>query len=226
MNNAYLSKNFNNAAKDYYYLSGKDYSQKATIKLIGDRYRLSGIERSVLLRGIIKKEIADTRKKKILKESEIINQILIIDCYNVLITISSYLNGKFLYISNDGFLRDAAESHGLRKKDEMLSRSLTLLFKYLSEKKVKNIEVYLDSPVSYSKELSHKINLLFDEYKITGKSFLVKSADYHLIQNKNGICSTSDSTIIDHKNHVFDLSFCILEFFFKPDFINLENFIK
>ena len=100
INNNYLSKNFGNAVKDYYYLLGRDYPQKATIKLIGDRYRLTGIERSVLLRGIVKKEIAFERKKKILKELTISNRQLIIDCYNVLITINTYLNGNFIYISN------------------------------------------------------------------------------------------------------------------------------
>jgi hypothetical protein len=226
VNNPYLSKDFINATKDYFYFVEKDYPQKATIKLIGDRYRLNGLERSVLLRGIIKKNIANERKKKILKESEIIDQMLLIDCYNVLITISSYLNGNFFYISNDGFLRDSTESHGKIKNNEMISRSLNLMFKYFIEKKIKRVEIYLDSPVSYSKELSKKIYQLFKEYKIIGECFLVKSADYHLIHNNNGICSTSDSIIIDKKNNIFDLAFYILKHFFKPDFFYLDSFIK
>jgi len=226
INKNYLSKNFNNAARDYFYLLEKEYPQKATLKLIGDKYKLTGLERSVLQRGIIKKEIAGKRKKKLLKDIDIKGMTIIIDCYNILITICSYLNGKFLYISNDGFLRDAAESHGKIKKPETIIRALILMFKYLSENKVKKIEIYLDSPVSYSKELSKKISLLFIEYNIAGNNYVVKSADYHLIQSREGICSTSDSIIIDHKNKVFDLSYYILKRNFNPDFILLDNFIK
>lgn len=227
MNNSnYLSKNFRSAAKDYYYFLGRDYSQKATIKLIGDRYRLTGIERSVLLRGIIKKEKAFERKKKLLKHFKDNNKILLIDCFNILITISSYLSGKFIYIANDGFLRDAAESHGKIKRSDIIGRSLILIFKYLSEKKIKRVEMFLDSPVSYSKELSKKNYKLFDEYKITGESYVVKSADYHLIHNKDGICSTSDSIIIDQKSEIFDLSCNVIKYFFNPDFIYLDSFLN
>ena len=226
INNNYLSKNFGLAVKDYYYLLERDYPQKAALKLIGDRYRLTGIERSVLLRGIVKKETALERKKKILKELKINNKDLIVDCYNVLITISSYLDGNFIYISNDGFLRDAAESHGKIKNIEKNSKVLIYLFNYLSEKNIKKIEMFLDSPVSHSKELSGNITELFEEYNINGESYVVRSADYHLIHNKDGICSTSDSTIIDHKKEIFDLSYYVLDYFFNPDFFYLDSFLK
>ena len=221
----YLSNDFKNAVKDYYYLLENDYSKKATIKLIGDRYRLTGLERSVLLRGIIKKEKALERKNKLLKEFEINNKLLVIDCYNVLMTVISYLSGKFFYIANDGFLRDAGEFHGKIGKSEGISKALTLLFKYLSNNKMERIEMYLDSPVTNSKELSKNICMLFDKYKIIGNSYVVKSADYYLIHSKDGICSTSDSTIIDHKDKIFDLSYFILKFFFNPDFFNLDRFL-
>ena len=221
-----LSSNFKKAANDYYYLLGKSYPKKATLKLISDKYRLSCLERSVMLRGIVGKKTANERKKKILLEENIINKILLIDCYNVLITVNSYLNGKFLYIANDGFLRDAAETHGKLSKSDLIEKALILLFKYINTIKVKEVNIYIDSPVSYSKEFSNKISKLFNEYKINGKNFVVKSADYYLINSSDGICSTSDSTIIDNRDEVFDLAFYILKYHFNPDFIFINRYFK
>ncbi len=222
----YLSSNFKKAANDYYYLLCKTYPKKATLKLVSDKYRLSGLERSVLLRGIVNKKTAIERKKKLLLEEKIFNKTLLVDCYNVLITVNSYLKGKFLYIANDGFLRDASETHGKLDKSDFIEKVLALLFKYLITVKIKDVNMYIDSPVSHSKEFSVKIDKLFNEYKINGKNLIVKSADYYLINSSDGICSTSDSTIIDNRDEVFDLAFYILKYHFNPDFIFINSYFK
>lgn len=225
--NNYLSVNFQEAANDYYYLLSKNYPIKAALKLISDKYRLSGLERSVLLRGIVNKKTACERKNKLFLEKNIINKLLLIDFYNVIITIISYLSGKFLYIANDGFLRDAAEVHGRLSKSKLIEKALIFLFKYLYSIKIKEAIMYMDSPVSHSKDLSVKSDKLFNEYKINGKCFVVKSADYYLINsNSDCICSTSDSTIIDNRDKVFDLAFNILKFHFNPDFVFINSYIK
>lgn len=224
--NNYLSINFKEAANDYYYLLGKNYPNKSTLKLISDKYRLSGLERSVLLRGIVNKKTAYERKNKLLLEENIINRLLLIDFYNVLITIISHLSGKFLYIANDGFLRDAAEAHGRSGKSKLIENALIFLFKYLYSIKIKEVNMYIDSPVSHSKELSVKIDRLFNEYKIKGKCFVVKSADYYLINSRDGICSTSDSTIIDNRDEIFDLAFFILKYHFNSDFIIINSYLN
>ena len=57
--NELLSVQFKAATKDYYYLLNREYSQKATLKLISDHYRLSGVQRSALFRGIVTEKQAN-----------------------------------------------------------------------------------------------------------------------------------------------------------------------
>ena len=47
-----FTETLKDAARDYRFLLNRSYPQKASIKLVGDRYQLSGQERSVLYRGV------------------------------------------------------------------------------------------------------------------------------------------------------------------------------
>ncbi len=49
-----ISENFIQAIRDYNDLLNKDYPEKGIKKFVGDRYSLSGMERSVLYRGVQK----------------------------------------------------------------------------------------------------------------------------------------------------------------------------
>ncbi|MCK4797265.1 MAG: DUF434 domain-containing protein, partial [Spirochaetes bacterium] len=156
--NNIITENFKNAIIDYSYLLEKDYPHKAILKIIGDRYLLTGLQRSILFRGITKKQKAFNRKSKLIYEKKVNNKMLFIDCYNVIITIVSYLSGKFIFIGNDGFLRDTAEAHGKIQKTDILEKSLILLFEYLKTLNLKDAVFFLDSPVSNSKKFANKIN--------------------------------------------------------------------
>ena len=63
MQSAFLNDHiFKQACRDYYYLIDRNYPERGTLKLIGDRYRLSGDQRTVLYRGISSQERSDMRK--------------------------------------------------------------------------------------------------------------------------------------------------------------------
>jgi len=47
-----VSPALKDAVKDYFFLQNKAYPEKASVALVGDRYRLSKEERMVLFRGI------------------------------------------------------------------------------------------------------------------------------------------------------------------------------
>jgi len=53
-----VTESFKHAVKDYFFLINKKYPEKETVKLIGDRYRLTGLQRTVLFRGITSKKKA------------------------------------------------------------------------------------------------------------------------------------------------------------------------
>jgi hypothetical protein len=219
-----LRSEFLEAAKDYIYFLDRHYPQKALIKLIGDRYQLSGTERSMLFRGIWASEEASLRKQKLAEPHNLISQPISIDTYNMLITIASYLNGNVVFISNDHFLRDASEIHGKVFRNELLERALNLTFEYLNECKLSGIRFLIDSPVSHSGKLCAQINQMIAESNLQGSAETHQSPDYLLKNTLEGIIATSDSTIIDKTClPVFDLPRHVLQHHFSPAFIDLRN---
>jgi len=218
-----ITDNFKKAIKDYIYFLDNDYPYKPVLKIIGDRYRLNTLQRSVLLRGISSSITSNKRKNKIIPIYETINKTLFIDCYNVLLTVGSYLSGNFVYQANDGFIRDAEESHGKIKRSDIIIKALFLVLEYLKNYDIKKIQFLIDSPVSNSKKLADKINGFIKNYNINGDASIVKSPDYVMINTNDIICATSDSIIIDKKDKILDLSFNTLNYHYSPVFISLDE---
>ena len=69
-----------------------------------------------------------------------------IDAYNVFFTISNYLLGRIVFISNDRFLRDAGEVYGKLHKEPVFERAIDLTMKYLKKSSPSRVEFLLDKP--------------------------------------------------------------------------------
>jgi hypothetical protein len=219
-----LSDNFTEAAMDYLYLLNRNYPQKALVKLIGDRYQLSGTERSMLYRGICTTFQAASRSIRLVEPQALKSQWISIDAYNVLISIGSYLNGNMVFISSDHLLRDASEIHGKEFRTELLQRALKLTFSFLVHCEPTGLNFFIDSPVSHSGKLCAQINQLIEESNLHGSAETHPSPDYLLKNLYQGIIATTDSTIIDNSSlPVFDLARHVLEHYFDPLFPDLRD---
>jgi len=225
MNDELLNnKNFIMGARDYRYLQDRKYPQKGTLKLVGDRYKLSGDQRTVLYRGISSKECSGKRKSRL--TTDIKNKTLIIDGYNVLFTILNYRLGKLVFISTDGILRDAGSLHGKIRNEEIFSECISLLLGYLITRKPSYLNIFLDSPVSHSAKHKDIIDNSLNEYSLSGCCKLVKSPDFEIKQNSSGVICTSDTAIIKKTNtSIADLPRAVLEYNFGCNFIDLENIL-
>ena|ERR1035437_457589 len=211
---------FREAVADYQYLLERKYPKKAVLKMIGDRYLLSGVERTILFRGITTADNARERHAKII--NDISEQHLLIDGYNVLITIGSYLNGNLTFISNDGFLRDSSETHGKIMRTGLLERALDLMLNFIQAQKPATIKLFFDAPVSNSKKFSDFVNQKLLTQAINGSSEVVDSPDFVLKNASEGICCTSDSEIIDSSClQSFDLAQSTLAYNFHTNFFEV-----
>ncbi len=217
-----LSEQFNMALAEYLFLLERKYSQTSILKLVSDRHQLSGEERSMLLRGIHPKSYCVHRKSKSIKKLPVDCEIFI-DGYNVIRTLGSYFLGKSLFISMDGFLRDASEMHRKTLPIEIRNRCLDLIINHLIIIQPKTVLIYLDSPISKSGELASIINKQIVETGLNGEAITVHSPDHHLKIVTKGIICTADSSIIDKGLvKVFDLAFAILTNNYQPDFIDFQ----
>jgi len=224
MNNL-ITPDFIKAIEDYSLLLEKDYPQKIILKMTGDRYRLNKTQRIILYRGIISKTQAKQRKNK--KVENLFYTNLYLDTYNVLFTLSNYLLGRIVFISNDDFLRDAGEIHGKIQTEKVFFRSIEILFEYLNNIKLRSLIFFIDYPLAYSDLLASLINDKLKFYNLKGEAISVKSPDHELTGIREGIISTSDSTIIDNADtKTFDMARQVLESKFKTDFLNFGEFLK
>jgi len=222
-----LRDHFIMAAKDYFYLTQKDYPPRGFLQLVGDRYDLTNHERTMLYRGIAPGIIAEGRKQKMISLGAIQNQELFVDGFNVILTISAYLQGLPLFLSNDGFLRDASMMRGKIQMTDKIRESLFLIFDFIRNQKVVSVHFYLDQKV----EIHHQIIEAIKEFPLWKSGILTilssNQVDRDLSEITNGIVCTSDSGIIDRsKSPIFDLAFFVLQQQFHPQIISLNNILN
>lgn len=222
---SYSSPEFINAMKDYFYLKNRNYPDKFTLKVVGDRYKLDGCARTLLYRGVFGES-----ENKLHKDKQTLNferKELFIDTYNVLFTLLNYKLGKLVFIGTDNYCRDTGSSFGKIKKEEYFIETAIQLIGYIQSIQPVYVIFYVDSPVSFSKDHCRFLNYQIEKHELLGESKLVKSADYELKNIKRGLICTTDSGIIKaSKCLVADLSYEIINYYYKPDLLNLKMLLE
>jgi hypothetical protein len=205
-----ITAEFLQSLHDYAYLLNQGYPRKTILKIVGDRYLLNTFQRILLSRGVFPDDAVESRIKNTIES--ITGREIHIDTYNVLFTISNYLLGRIVFISNDLFLRDAGEVFGKLHKDPVFPRSIDLLAGYLSKMKAGHVEFHIDRPVSYSAELAGSLRKSLSRSGLSGNASLEKNPDTMLIRLDRGIVATSDSDVLDETAMpVTDLAHMVLK---------------
>jgi hypothetical protein len=218
------SENFSIAIKDYEILLSKKYPQKAILKLVGDHYKLTGTERTMLYRGIASKENSKRRFQKRIIEADLKRKVIFIDALNQLLTISSYLLGKAVFLCNDGFLRDASELHGKAIEALLPIRAFEIVMAYLSKCEIAGVSFYFDSGVNGCQDYCEMLMKKLPDFILQPEIILSSTVDKDLTNQSDGIICTSDSAIIDKcQMNVFDLARNTLEYHFWPEFFDLKR---
>jgi hypothetical protein len=221
-----LSDNFRKAANDYFYLTQKGYPPRGFIQLVGNRYGLTSHERTMLYRGIAPENIAKKRRQKIISIETVRSKELFIDGFNVILTISSYLQGLQLFLSNDGLLRDASMMRGKIQMTGKINESVKLIFEFLDKNSIGKANFFLDKNVKIHTEINAVINELQLSESCKCEVHPTEKTDKTLSEISSGIVCTSDSGIIDScKSPVFDLAFHVLQSRFHPHFLSLRSFL-
>jgi len=199
----------------------RNYPKKSTIKLVGDKYRLSRQERSILYRGISDSKTALERRSKVVRE--IVQGPVYIDTYNVMFVMANYILGRSVYLSDDGVLRDAGEMHGRFSNKKILQRIQEILEEFVSGKVGLTFRFILDEPVSNSGRLSAELNAFFRQHRLEAEARTMASPDYFLSQIVKGTVCSGDSVIMDNTGaQIFDLPLYLLtkHFDIQPPVLN------
>ncbi len=192
------------ASADYSMLLTKDYPPNASLKLVGDRFELTDRQRLAIMRSSCSDRQLAVRGSHQAQAKELLGQDIVIDGYNVLITVEAAMSGAFLFIGRDGCIRDLAGLHGTYRKVTETIPAVELISNYLLELNLKEISWLLDRPVSNSGRLKKIIE------SATGCQVkLVNNPDNELIKGDQ-IAASSDSVILDGVKRWFNLAAFII----------------
>lgn len=202
---------FREAVSDYRFLLDRGYSLTASLKLVGDRYRLDKSERMILFRGVHDSATSLQNNKRLLKNLPE-GADLSVDGYNILFTIINYLRGAPVFVSTDGFVRDAGGAHGRISDETQFQATIGVIASELRALKPLHVEFFLDAPVSGSYCHAELIRVAMQSACLSSHVEVIKSADQSLITSASAILATSDSAILTRAGKpVFDLAHHVLE---------------
>jgi hypothetical protein len=223
-NHMLLNEQFMNACRDYSYLVNRYYPERGTIKMVGDRYRLTRDQRTVLYRGITANEKSQMRKSMLV--GNIRNRTLAVDGYNVLFTLLNYRLGRFTFIATDNVLRDAGSLHGKLRDESTFLACVLLMTDFLTLMQPASVDIFLDSPVSHSEKHAQAIREILNKCSFPGTCQVIRSADFALKHFPYEVLATSDTVIMEKASRpVVDLPRMILEKQYQADFINISDLL-
>ncbi|MHC5082542.1 MAG: DUF434 domain-containing protein [Planctomycetota bacterium] len=198
------------AVSDMSWLLSHGYADKSSLKLVGDRYNLTARQRIGIMRSACSDEQSRIRADKQIEPSTVKDAILLIDGYNLLITVEAALGHAVLLAGRDRCIRDIASIHGTYRKVEETLPAIKTIAHVLGQLAPAGVIWLLDKPVSNS----GRLKILIDNYA-AGKGLnwqveLAVNPDKQLIESDQ-IIATGDSVVLDGCQQWVNLARIVLE---------------
>ncbi|OYT54583.1 MAG: hypothetical protein B6U72_02155 [Candidatus Altiarchaeales archaeon ex4484_2] len=193
------------AAEDMKYLLDRGYNRDTSLNLAVNRYHLDMQERNYLRRYVFSENEIRVHKSKLIPVREINGEKIVVDGFNVLITVDAVLKEKNLVESMDCILRDTSMVFSNYRFDSDTKKALDRLMTLFTEYSPENVFFVFDSQISRSGELAAYVREEMNDAGISGDASTAKSADRKII-GLNHITASSDSHIIESVDWIVDLS--------------------
>ena len=184
------------AVSEFSWLLSRGYAEPSGLKIVGDRHDLTVRQRMAVRRSSCATQALRRRRETLIDLGGASTSGLLVDGYNLLITIESALAGGVLIVGLDGCCRDLASVHGTYRKVQETLPALTLIAAHCASRGVTRIDWYLDKPVSNSGRLRALIQSEIGPGAPGWSIHVVSSPDRALIESERPVV-TSDSGILD-----------------------------
>jgi len=198
------------AVEDYCWLLTRGYAETATLKLVGDRYKLTARQRQAVMRSSCSDQSLALRVGKQATREQLAGRRLLIDGFNVLTTVEAALAGGLVLVGRDGCFRDLASMHGNYRKVAETVPAVNCVGSVLKPFEVSKAVWYLDRPVSNSGRLAGIIRSLSAEQGWPWEVELVDNPDVVLTQTAD-IVASADSVVIGRCVEWFNLARAVIE---------------
>lgn len=198
------------AVRDLSWLLTRGYSDRASLKLVGDRYSLRDRQRKALQRCAASDPACLERERRQVPPANLKGETVVVDGYNVLLTVEAALSDGVLLLARDGALRDLAAMSGHYRRVHTTRPAVELLAEFLSQRGCAGVEWYLDRPVSNSARLKRLIEEIVAQHSPPWVVQLTDQTD-KTITEANAIVATADSAILDRCERWVNLARLVVE---------------
>ncbi len=192
------------------WLLNRAYSMTAALKLVGDHHRLCKRQRVALSRAACSDWERDTRQAACLPVQSLKAQELIIDGFNLMITIEAALSGGVILLCRDGCLRDLSSVHGSYRRVQETLDAIRLIGHVLEAFEPQSVEWLFDQPVSNSGRLAQQVRKEAESHGWPWEVAVTMNPDREIMASSK-IAISSDSAVLDGVTRWVNLNACLIE---------------
>ena len=198
------------AVADLSWLMARGYAVTSAVTIVGDRYSLHARQRMAVARASCTDTSLSKRAGSLVSTDTLAGQPLLIDGFNLLISIESALSGGVILLCRDGCYRDIASVHGSYRSVEETDRALMLIGEKLNGLGPSQVTWVLDQPVSNSGRLRARMLECAEQNGWNWSVELAMSPD-KVLMTSSDVAVTSDSTILDNAERWSNIAASIIE---------------
>jgi hypothetical protein len=198
------------AVSELSWLLSRGYQTKSALKLVGDRHDLRERQRLAVARAACPEEVCERRRARRVGEAEVAGAELVVDGFNLVITLEAALSGGVLVLGRDGCARDLSSVHGSYRAVEETERAILLAGRALGALAPASVLWLLDSPVSNSGRLAARVR---EVAAARGWPWEVRAEfnpDREIVRSGR-LAVTSDSNVLDGVARWLNLGRLIVE---------------
>ncbi|MEM6718577.1 MAG: DUF434 domain-containing protein [Bacteroidota bacterium] len=198
------------AVKDLSYLLSRGFSEKSSLPLVGNRYKLNTRQQRAVQGMSEATQKLEKRAANCVFPNQIEEKEVMLDGFNVLIMLESALSGAYLFKGLDGCYRDLSSVHGTYKKVKQTPEAIQLIANFLQENKVKKATWIFDKPVSNSGRLKTMLREFAEEHNYNWEVILDNNPD-KLIAESGKVAISSDAWVLDNSTVWCNMVRCIVD---------------
>jgi hypothetical protein len=187
------------------WLLDRGYARHSAIQLVGDHHQLTNRQRLAVARAACSYQNRQLRDAKQLAMEAISGQKVVIDGFNLIITLEAAMAGGLILRCRDGCIRDLASVHGTYHQVEETKKVLALVGQSLACYEPSKVLWLFDSPISNSGRLAQQVKEMSKQRCWNWQAELYDNPD-KIIAVTDGIAVTSDSAILDKTNRWVNLA--------------------
>jgi hypothetical protein len=184
------------AAEEVVWLLGRGYPLAGAVEFVGNHHQLEARQRLALQRALCSPEQRRKRGERAIERLDTRGRTLLIDGFNLIITIEVALSGGLVLDCADGTLRDLAGLRGSYHAVDETEVALDLIGRELSALGPARVRFFLDAPVSNSGRLRTRVEAAAQRWPFPTDAEVVPNPDAILARGDNAV--SSDSVILDH----------------------------